>query len=104
MPKDNLIDIPELKIPHVDNADEFRLAALAFERNGFYCPYPPGTTAYMRFWDEELKRCIHGYTTPSGKFVSGYYYFYLNYSRIIVTKERVVTDKRTGKIPRGKRF
>jgi len=97
MPKDNLIDIPELKVPYVDNADELRPAALAFERNGFYCPYPPGTTAYMRFWDEELKRCIHGYTTPSGKFVSGYYYFYLNYTRIIITRERIVIDKRTGK-------
>ena len=98
MAKENLIDIEDLQIPHVNNADDFRPAALTFERNGYYTAYPPGTTAYLQFWDEELRRCIHGYTTPDGDYITGYYYFYLNYTRIIRTEQRVVKDKRTGKM------
>ena len=79
-----------------DNTDKFRPAALKFEKYKYYTSAPPGTTAYMSFWDEELRRCIHGYKTPDGEYISGYFYFYLNYSRIIKTEE----IKRVG--PTGK--
>jgi intein/homing endonuclease len=69
------------------NADKFRPAALRFEKNGYYTSAPPGTTAFMQYWDEELGRCIHGYTTADGEYITGYFYFYLNYARIEKTEE-----------------
>ena len=77
----------KVHVVHETNADKFRPAALRFEKNGYYTSAPPGTTAFMQFWDEELGRCIHGYTTPDGEYITGYFYFYLNYSRIIKTEE-----------------
>jgi hypothetical protein len=56
----------------------------------------------MKYWDEELRRCIFGYTTEDGEYISGYFYFYLNYSRIIKTEERDMTgpDGKTRRIVR----
>lgn len=69
------------------NADKFRPAALKFENHNYYTFAPPGTTAFMEFWDTELTRCIHGYTTEDGEYITGYFYFYLNFARIIKTDE-----------------
>jgi hypothetical protein len=69
------------------NPDKFRESALRFEKVGYYTSAPPGTTAYMNFWDEELRRCIYGFTSEEGVYITGYFYFYLNYARITKTQE-----------------
>ena len=37
----------------------------------------------MKFWEDEMDKCINGYTADDGDFISGYNYFYLNYCPII---------------------
>lgn len=37
-----------------------------------------GTTAYEEFWNEQIDRCMNGFTT-AGIFIPGRYYFYLNF-------------------------
>lgn len=86
----------KVEVKRTDDSSKFRQAAICFQKNGYYCPHPRGTTAYMKYWDEETKRCLEGFTTDDGEYVSGYYYFYLNYSPIII-----VTTGESGK--RGKR-
>lgn len=66
----------------IKNSDKFRAPALQFISTGTYCAYPNGTSEYFKFWDEEQRRCIDGYTADDGDFISGYNYFYLNYCPI----------------------
>jgi len=82
----------DVDVKFCDNSAKFRQAAITYETYGYYTNAPVGTKAYMKYWDEELKRCIFGYTTEDGEYISGYFYFYLNYTRIIVTKVREFTD------------
>jgi len=84
----------KIKVINCDNADKFRPAAVNYEQYEYYTAAPIGTTAYMKFWDEELSRCIFGYTTEDGEFISGYFYFYLNYCRIVKTDEKEIIDAR----------
>lgn len=73
-------------------SDKFRQPALTFINTGQYCSYPQGTSEFFQFWDREKDRCIDGYTTDDGDYISGYNYFYLNYCPIqrIVYKEKIV--------------
>ena len=84
-----LDSIYEVKVPKIFDADELRPAAIQYEKTGYYTAAPLGTTEYFKYWDEQLRRCREGYITPSGDYVSGYYYFYLNFSPIVVTKKKV---------------
>ena len=74
------------------NSNKFRQAAIQFINTGQYCSYPQGTSEFFQFWDREKDRCIDGYTTDDGDYISGYNYFYLNYCPIqrIVYKEKIV--------------
>ena len=65
------------------NTDKFREAAMFFKEHNCYTLAPRGTTDYVQYWEREKGRCIYGYTAPDGDFISGYQYFYLNYSPII---------------------
>ena len=80
--------------------DYFRPAAIKFQksiRNGgkrkaSYCTYPKGTTAYKKYWKAEFQRCVDGYEPfiddkPCGLKISGEFYFYLNYARILLMRE-----------------
>lgn len=78
---------------NVYNSDKFRQAALYFERHGHYCPYPTGTTEYIKYWDEEKRRSLDGYTADDGDWISGYYYFYLNYCPIDTVTEVKKIDR-----------
>src|SRR5574343_437056 len=89
-------NIYKVTVKNCGDTSKFRQAALNFDQFGYYTAAPVGTTAYMKFWDEELRRCIFGFTSPDGEYISGYFYFYLNYTRIIITKENVIIDP-TGK-------
>lgn len=76
----------------IANSNKFRQAAIQFINTGQYCSYPQGTSEFFQFWDREKDRCIDGYTTDDGDYISGYNYFYLNYCPIqrIVYKEKIV--------------
>jgi hypothetical protein len=70
-----------------ENSDKFRQPVIAYHNNGRYTNIPKGTTEYRKFWDEEYRRCLFGYTAEDGDYISGYYYFYLNYTPILRTVE-----------------
>ncbi len=75
------------------NTDSFRQAALFFQKNGVYCFAPPGTSEYIKYWDQEEQRCLLGYTNSNGDWISGYNYFYLNYSPILRLVEMDYMDR-----------
>lgn len=75
------------------NSNKFRQAALRFINTGSYCNFPESTSEYFRFWDEESKRCVDGYTADDGDFISGYNYFYLNYCPISRIVNHIITDE-----------
>ena len=77
----------------VHNTDKFRGPAIYFKEHGCYIQAPRGTTDYVRYWEQETDRCLHGYTAPDGDSITGYHYFYLNYSPIMRLKEVPYVDR-----------
>lgn len=75
------------------NTDKFRQAAIFFQEHGCYTLAPRGTTDYNKYWERETDRCINGYTAPDGEGITGYNYFYLNYSPIFKLVETEYTDR-----------
>lgn len=75
------------------NTDKFRQAAIFFQQHGCYTLAPRGTTDYNKYWEQETDRCLNGYTAPDGEGITGYNYFYLNYSPIMRLKEEEYTDR-----------
>ena len=97
-PKDStgkiVVDITK---PHIlEDMDFFRERALYFEKHGRYThlrPNPNPKSEYTQFWKEELKRWRDGLVRPNdGEWISGGYYFYLNYCPIWIN-EKVKTSK-----------
>ena len=43
----------------------------------------PDSVEYQEYWDQEMDRCINGYKPKGMKKISGKYYFYLNYYKIL---------------------
>lgn len=86
------------------NSDKFRQAAIFFKEHGAYTLAPPGTTDYVKYWDEETNRCLYGYVAPDGDAISGYNYFYLNYSPIMKLSEVEYTDRYGNKRTRRERI
>jgi hypothetical protein len=93
-------DLYRVEVPYIKNTDKFRPAAIHFHQYGFYTSAPKGTTQFYEYWDEETRRSLYGYTTPDGDFISGYFYFYLNYCPILL----VTTNPQTGKQRRTRDF
>ena len=87
----------------VYNVDKFRQAAIHFQKYGTYTTAPRGTTDYIKYWDEETDRCINGYVAPDGDAITGYHYFYLNYSPIMLLSEVEYTDRYGNKRTRRER-
>ena len=75
------------------DTDKFRQAAIFFQQHGCYTLAPRGTTDYNKYWEQETDRCLNGYTAPDGEGITGYNYFYLNYSPIMRLKEEEYTDR-----------
>lgn len=75
------------------NTDKFRQAAIFFQKHGCYTLAPRGTTDYNKYWEQETDRCLNGYTAQDGEGITGYNYFYLNYSPIMRLKEEEYTDR-----------
>lgn len=88
----------------IKDSDKFRQPALHFQKYNTYCFSPPGTTEYIKYWDEEQRRCLEGYTSEDGDWISGYNYFYLNYCpilRLVLTE--YIDKKGNTKVRREKR-
>jgi len=83
----------KVEVKYLNDRKKFTNAADTFRENGYYTAAPKGTKEYKGFWEEELKRCRNGYVAEDGDFISGYFYFYLNYCPIIKTKEIEYTAK-----------
>ena len=75
------------------NSSKFQQAALFFKEYKCYTLAPRGTTDYIQYWDQEAERCINGYVAPDGDSITGYHYFYLNYSPIIKRTDTKYTDR-----------
>lgn len=75
------------------NTDKFRQAAIFFEKHGCYTLAPVGTTDYNKYWEQETDRCKNGYIASDGEGITGYNYFYLNYSPIFKLVETEYTDR-----------
>lgn len=83
------VDVTE---PHeLVDMDYFRERALYFQKHGTYTDITPNRypgSRYMRFWREEQRRCRDGYVRESdGEWITGYHYWYLNYSPIQITED-----------------
>jgi len=101
MPKDKLGRvIVDLENPHIlEDMDYFRPAALYYKKHGVYTHLYPNTNPnsdYRKFWDEERRRCLEGYVRDDGEWIPGYYYHYLNYTRIQLV--RVIEGARSDRI------
>ena len=85
-------------------SDKFRQAALFFKEHGTYTLAPRGTTDYIQYWERETDRCLNGYVAPDGDAITGYHYFYLNYSPIMKLEEVEYTDRNGNKRTRRERI
>lgn len=77
----------------VHNTEQFSEAANFFKNNKCYTFAPKGTTDYVQYWERETDRCLNGYISPDGQYITGYHYFYLNYSPIMKIVQTKYTDK-----------
>ena len=75
------------------NSDKFRQAAIFFQEHGRYTNAPRGTTDYIQYWEQETNRCLNGYVADDGDSITGYHYFYLNYSPIMKLEEKEYVDR-----------
>lgn len=74
----------------ITNTQEFRKAALDFQKQGYYIDAPAGSQDFYEFWTEELRRCREGYKVGD-TWITGNHYFYLNYVQM-----KVMDDKKKG--------
>lgn len=73
------------------NTQEFRKEAAYFQKFGKYDCGEKGTGTYERYWYEQKKRCLYGYSV-GGMWIPGLYYSYLNFNPI-----EIVVRRGTGK-------
>ena len=70
------------------DSKRFVPAGTHYQEHGFYTDVPrnphPSST-YMQFWKEEARRSLYGYYN-GGEWVTGYNYFYLNYTPIEIAE------------------
>lgn len=83
--------IVDLVNPHiVENMDYFRPSAIHFQKYGCYTKLKPNSnphSEYGKWIREEKRRCWEGYIRESdGEWVTGYLYWFLNYSPIMLSK------------------
>ena len=86
------------------NSQKFCQAAQFFKEHGCYTLAPRGTTDYNNYWDRETDRCLNGYVAEDGDAITGYHYFYLNYSPIMKLEEVEYTDRYGNKRTRRERI
>lgn len=93
MPRDNtgriIIDFEN---PHIlEDMDYFRPTAIHYQKYGCYTNLRPNSnpnSEYGRWIREEVRRCYEGYVRPSdGEWITGDYYFFLNYCPMTLNKQ-----------------
>jgi hypothetical protein len=99
--------IVDLVNPHIlEDMDYFRPSAIHFQKYGCYTFLKPNAnpnSEYGKWIREERRRCWEGYVRKSdGEWVTGYMYWFLNYSPIMLSKIREYKDK-NGNIKKSKR-
>lgn len=99
LPKDEegkiIVDITK---PHIlEDMDYFRPSALHYMKYGTYTNLRPNSNPNSEFGKwliEETRRCYEGYVRPSdGEWITGDYYFFLNYCPMLVSKKVKGTNK-----------
>lgn len=83
--------IIDLANPHiVENIDYFRPTAIHYQKHGCFTNLRPNAnpnSEYGKWIREEKRRCWEGYIRESdGEWVTGYMYWFLNYSPIMLSK------------------
>ena len=78
--------------PHIlEDMDYFRPSAIHFQKYGCYTklrPNPNPNSEYGKWIRNEIKRSWYGYVRPSdGEWITGDYYYYLNYCPIQLIKK-----------------
>lgn len=99
--------IVDLANPHIlENMDYFRPSAIHYEKYGNFTNLRPNAnpnSEYGKWVREERRRIWDGYVRESdGEWVTGYMYWYLNYSPIMLSKIREYIGK-DGKKHKSKR-
>lgn len=99
--------IVDLTNPHIlEDMDYFRPSALHYEKYGTFTNLRPNAnpnSEYGKWIREEKRRIWDGYVRESdGEWVTGYMYWFLNYSPMMLSKIREYKDK-NGKKRKSKR-
>lgn len=99
--------IVDLANPHIlENMDYFRPSAIHYEKYGAFTNLRPNAnpnSEYGKWVREERRRIWEGYVRESdGEWVTGYMYWFLNYSPMMLSKIREYKDK-NGKKRKSKR-
>lgn len=99
--------IVDLANPHIlENMDYFRPSAIHYEKYGTFTNLRPNAnpnSEYGKWVREERRRIWDGYVRESdGEWVTGYMYWFLNYSPMMLSKIREYRDK-NGKKRKSKR-
>lgn len=99
--------IVDLANPHIlEDMDYFRLSAIHYEKYGTFTNLRPNAnpnSEYGKWVREERRRIWDGYVRESdGEWVTGYMYWFLNYSPMMLSKIREYKDK-NGKKKKSKR-
>lgn len=77
------------------NSQAFREEGNKFMKQGYYCPDPAMTPAWMDYWKEQRRRCIYGYSVGGVK-ITGDHYFYLNFCPM--QKAEIVSGRIANKV------
>lgn len=99
--------IVDLANPHIlEDMDYFRPSAIHYEKYGTFTNLKPNAnpnSEYGKWVREERRRIWDGYVRESdGEWVTGYMYWFLNYSPMMLSKIREYKDK-NGKKKKSKR-
>ena len=99
--------IVDLANPHIlEDMDYFRPSAIHYEKYGTFTNLRPNAnpnSEYGKWVREERRRVWDGYVRESdGEWVTGYMYWFLNYSPMMLSKIREYKDK-NGKKEKSKR-
>lgn len=99
--------IVDLANPHIlEDMDYFRPSAIHYEKYGTFTNLRPNAnpnSEYGKWVREERRRIWDGYVRESdGEWVTGYMYWFLNYSPMMLSKIREYKDK-NGKERKSKR-
>lgn len=97
--------VVDLVNPHIlEDMDYFRPSAIHYEKYGCFTKLRPNSnpnSAFRKWLDEEIRRCWEGYVRESdGEWVTGYLYYFLNYSPMMLSKIRESKNSRSKRADR----